>query len=151
VSLHNRRGRMVAGFWSPTNPMHTAPISIVTPLAGHSVGNRYPETAPRTPSATYVRTHTGRGSAWISTGGQLSQRALNSNNPVDGHMSNGVMTRRTIALFACMILCWINIPSHAAEIYCISPLCISGLLNGQISKGDYEKVVTFLSGRDGGQ
>src|ERR1019366_8292405 len=76
---------MVAGFWNPTNPMHTAPVSIAMALAGHSVGSRYPETAPQTPTATYVQTHTGRGSAWISTGGQLSQRALNSNNPVDGH------------------------------------------------------------------
>jgi len=75
---------------------------------------------------------------------------------------------RTIALFICMILCWIIVPSHAAEISCVDtydgrfdnkdarnlwpsgrmPIadvtCFSGLLQGQISKGDYEKVVTFL-------
>ena len=71
--------------------MHTAPVSIAMALAGHSVGSRYPETAPQTPSATYVQTHMGRGSAWISTGGQFSQRALNSNNPVDGH-ADGLFT-----------------------------------------------------------
>jgi hypothetical protein len=80
------------------------------------------------------------------------------------------MTRRTIAIFACMILCGISVPSHAAEISCapvhtisvdeansgdyvlelqdnnapVRTTCVSGLLNGQISKGDYEKVATFF-------
>src|SRR5437667_432258 len=110
------------------------------------------------------------------------------------------MMRRTPALFACMILCWISVPSRASEISCFNPanasgltepewraagflsdneipawddlptmseaeardagfvpeaeagaagfvpLC-NGLLSGEISKGDYEKVVTFLDGR----
>ena len=50
-----------------------------------------PGNGPADPSATYVQTHMGRVSAWISTGGQFSQRALNSNNPVDGH-ADGLLT-----------------------------------------------------------
>jgi hypothetical protein len=98
------------------------------------------------------------------------------------------MMRRTIALFVCMALCWISVPSHAAEISCapadptggmtleealaagydvggpdqgnpkgmtleqaraaglLAPdtSCISGLLSGQISRGDYKKVAALL-------
>ena len=56
---------------------------------------------------------------------------------------------RTIALFVCIILCWISSPSQAANISCDlfdkTQHCFSGRLDGQISKGDYEKVVAFVS------
>src|SRR5271167_2215859 len=57
------------------------------------------------------------------------------------------MLRRTIAPFAFMILCWISIPSYAAEISCgggVSPNCFRGYLNGQIRKGDYEEIAALL-------
>lgn len=54
--------------------------------------------------------------------------------------------RRPFILFICMILCWASVPSHAAEIACAGfrGRCYLGLLSGQISKGDYDKIVTFL-------
>jgi len=75
--------------------------------------------------------------------------------------------RRTIALFACMILCGISVPSRAAEITCAGQsgnftqeqakkywpsgrmpvanvTCAHGYLTGEISKGDYEKVEALL-------
>jgi hypothetical protein len=76
------------------------------------------------------------------------------------------MTRRITAFLACMFLCLMNAHSHAAEISCVSlyegekkdaysdwdpkrmptayVTCLWGFLNGQISKGDYDKVVAFL-------
>jgi hypothetical protein len=81
------------------------------------------------------------------------------------------MNWRTIAFIALMVLCWSNVPSNAAEVSCpqlytgeekapadwtarfdwgakTMPVsyatCIGGFLRGQISKGDYEKVATFL-------
>jgi hypothetical protein len=81
------------------------------------------------------------------------------------------MLGRTIALFTCMILCWISAPSQSAELSCAvlyggggfrnpgfrvrdlwpsgkTPAayvtCFGGFLSGQISKGDYEKVAAFL-------
>ena len=57
------------------------------------------------------------------------------------------MMRRTIAPFICMILGGVSVPSHAAEISCAGATprgCFIALLSGQISKGDYEKTVTFL-------
>jgi len=77
------------------------------------------------------------------------------------------MMRRTIAIFACMILCWTSVPAAAAKISCTGRLgsftqeqakkqwpsgrmpvanvtCAEGYLTGDISKGDYEKVVTLL-------
>ena len=69
--LHS--SRMLAGFLGPTIPMHTVQVSIAMPLADHPFGSRYPEAVPQPPSATSVRTLTGRGSAWINTGGRFSQ------------------------------------------------------------------------------
>jgi hypothetical protein len=81
------------------------------------------------------------------------------------------MNRRTIAFVALMVLCWNSVPSNAAEVSCShlyngeekpqtifdkkmdwgpgrlpTPYvtCFGGFLRGQISKGDYEKVATFL-------
>jgi hypothetical protein len=75
--------------------------------------------------------------------------------------------RRIPAFVACMFL-WVNVPSHAAEISCASlyayagakeaqgagwepkrmptpyVTCLGGFLNGQISKGDYDKVAAFI-------
>jgi hypothetical protein len=64
------------------------------------------------------------------------------------------MMRRTFALFACMAVCWIGVPSHAAEISCDTPIghefateqpapkfpCnFHGHLSGESSKNGYEK------------
>lgn len=75
------------------------------------------------------------------------------------------MLRRMTAVFAYIILCCINAPSQAAEISCATlyqggknalnvwgtkrmptayVTCIGGFLTGQISKGDYDKVATFI-------
>src|ERR1700693_3662975 len=77
------------------------------------------------------------------------------------------MMRRTIALLACVILCWSVLPSDAAKISCgglfgaftgeqakiswpsgrmpvAKVTCAIGFLTGTISKGDYKKVVTLL-------
>ena len=59
------------------------------------------------------------------------------------------MSRRAVTFLVCMILSWISTPSQSAEISCAgstSGPCFfaPGLLSGQISKGDYEKVVTLL-------
>jgi len=77
------------------------------------------------------------------------------------------MMRRMTALLACMIFFWSIVPSEAAKISCVGhsgvftreqakinwPLgrmpvanvtCTTGFLNGQIFKGDYEKVATLL-------
>jgi hypothetical protein len=75
------------------------------------------------------------------------------------------MLRRMTVVFAYIILCCINAPSQAAEISCANlydggnpynfkwasgrmptayVTCINGFLNGQILKGDYDKVATFI-------
>lgn len=59
------------------------------------------------------------------------------------------MIRRTIAFFISMILCWISSSVRAAEISCPygKSACLVPSLNGQIYKGDYDKVAAFLRAR----
>src|SRR5260370_17044659 len=73
------------------------------------------------------------------------------------------MMRKAAAFIASMMVCLISAPSQAAEISCSNlysgeksyasweprrlptayVTCLGGFLNGQISKGDYDKVVMF--------
>ena len=78
------------------------------------------------------------------------------------------MMRRATVLFACMILCGISAPSHAAVISCagrhgtftqqeakeawpsgripiVNVTCSVGYFSGEISKGDFEKVANLIS------
>jgi hypothetical protein len=76
------------------------------------------------------------------------------------------MMRGLTALLACIFLCGISVTSQAAEVSCVNlyeggktslddwsgtkriptayVTCLGGFLTGEISKGDYDKVATFI-------
>ena len=130
----------------------------------------------------------------LASAGALHQNSIARGNPAGGAWGVAQMLRRTAGLLACMILCWISAPVHAAKISCFNPADASGmtepewraagflpnnempagttfrlraggnaaccrcfdarrdlgtcscngLLSGDIVKGDYERVATFL-------